>query len=121
MFLTQGTGDEVVLAGSNALLQEQWCAKRPMTSLWLGGVSHQDTSTAAGPAAVNWARERFAGVPPVNTCALGVPAPWSRCRIRCRVLSPRAFGLLSRTIGANGRYDRRWFRARALRGSGSGP
>jgi hypothetical protein len=65
----------VVLAGSNALLQEQWCRSRPITSLWLGGVSHQDTSTAAGPAAVDWARERFAGVPAVNTCDFGFPAP----------------------------------------------
>ncbi|MDQ1249371.1 MAG: hypothetical protein QG597_3746 [Actinomycetota bacterium] len=75
MLLAQGTADEVVLAGSNALLQDQWCRSRPMTSLWLGGVSHQDTSTAAGPAAVNWAAQRFAGAPAVDTCAFGVPAP----------------------------------------------
>ena len=75
LLLAQGTADEVVLAGSNATLQNAWCQLRPMTSLWLGGVSHQDTSTAAGPAAVTWAEQRFAGVPPVNTCDFGVPAP----------------------------------------------
>jgi alpha-beta hydrolase superfamily lysophospholipase len=75
MLLLQGTADVVVLAGSNATLQEQWCRVRPMTSLWLGGVSHQDTVNAGGPAAINWARERFAGTEPMNTCSFGVPAP----------------------------------------------
>ncbi len=75
MLLLQGTADEVVLPGSNATLQENWCAARPMTSLWLGGVSHQDTVDAGGPAAINWARERFAGAGARNTCEFGVPAP----------------------------------------------
>ncbi len=76
MFMAQGTADEVVLAGSNALLQEQWCAAgRPMTTLWLGGVSHQDSSLAGGPAAIEWAADRFAGLPAIDTCAAGVPAP----------------------------------------------
>lgn len=76
MLLVQGTGDEVVLAGSNATLQDQWCAAgRPMSSLWLGGVSHQDTQSAGGPAAIEWAARRFDGLPPVDTCSFGVPAP----------------------------------------------
>ncbi|MCB0914343.1 MAG: hypothetical protein KDC23_01390 [Actinobacteria bacterium] len=75
MLLLQGTADQVVLAGSNATLQNQWCEVRPMTSLWLGGVEHQDTVNAGGPAAINWARQRFAGAEPFNTCEFGVPAP----------------------------------------------
>ncbi len=75
MLLIQGTADKVVLAGSNATLQEQWCRVRPMASLWLGGVSHQDSVNAGGPVAMNWASERFAGSEPMNTCRFGVPAP----------------------------------------------
>lgn len=76
MFLQQGEADIVVTAGSNALLQNQWCAKGVnIASLWLPGVNHQDTSVAAGAAMVEWAAARFAGTPAVSTCAFGVPAP----------------------------------------------
>ncbi len=76
MLLLQGTADDVVLSGSNATLQEQWCAAgRPMTSLWLGGVSHQNTQLAGGPAAIEWAARRFDGQAPTDTCSFGVPAP----------------------------------------------
>lgn len=76
MFLAQGEADTVVLAGSNAVLQNRWCAQGvTIASLWLPKVSHQDTSIVAGSAVVNWALARFAGEPAPNTCALGVPAP----------------------------------------------
>lgn len=76
MLLVQGTGDQVVLAGSNALLQEQWCAAgRNMTALWLGGVSHQDAAAAGGPAVADWLVGRRDGAPAPNSCALGVPVP----------------------------------------------
>lgn len=76
MFLAQGEADTIVLAGSNAVLQNRWCAQGvTMASLWLPKVSHQDTSIVAGSAVVNWALARFAGEPAPNTCALGVPAP----------------------------------------------
>lgn len=78
MFLAQGMADKVVLAGSNALLQNTWCPKGvTMTSLWLPTISHQDTSVVAGPAVVDWAADRFAGTPATSNCSLGVPAPVS--------------------------------------------
>jgi len=76
MLLEQGMTDQVVLAGSNALLQNQWCAAgTPMTSLWLAKTGHVDTSIVGGPAFVDWAAEVFSGITPRSTCALGVPAP----------------------------------------------
>jgi hypothetical protein len=76
MLLEQGMTDQVVLAGSNALLQNQWCAAgTPMTSLWLAKTGHIDTSIVGGPAFVDWAADVFAGNTPRSTCALGVPAP----------------------------------------------
>jgi hypothetical protein len=76
MFLAQGEADTVVLAGSNAVLHNRWCAQGvTITSLWLPQVSHQDTSIVAGSAVVEWALARFAGKPAPNTCGLGVPAP----------------------------------------------
>jgi len=76
MLLEQGMADTVVLAGSNALLQQRWCAAGTgMQSLWLAKTSHQDTSVVGGPALVDWALRRFAGAPMTSTCDLGVPAP----------------------------------------------
>ena len=76
MFLAQGMADTVVLAGSTALLQNQWCAAGvTIASLWLSGVNHQNTSIVAGPAFVDWATDRFAGLPAPTTCSQGVPAP----------------------------------------------
>ena len=76
MFLQQGEADTVVTAGSNALLQNQWCAKGVnIASLWLPGVNHQNTSVAGGVAMVEWSAARFAGQPAVSTCAFGVPSP----------------------------------------------
>ena len=76
MYLAQGMADNVVLPGSNALLQDQWCAAGvTIASSWLSGVSHSDTSVVAGPTFIDWAVGRFAGQPAPSTCALGVPAP----------------------------------------------
>lgn len=76
MLLEQGMSDKVVLPGSNALLQEKWCAAGVnMESLWLPTVSHQDTSVVGGVAFVDWATERFAGSPAPSTCSFGLPAP----------------------------------------------
>jgi len=74
VFIAQGTADEVVLPWPNALLQQQWCAAGvELTTLWLGGVSHMQAATAAGPSAVVWIADRFAGRPGSRTCA--VPPP----------------------------------------------
>jgi len=74
VFIGQGTADEVVLAWPNAALQEQWCAAGvDLTMLWLGGVGHMSAANAAGPSAVAWLADRFAGRPAVRTC--DVPPP----------------------------------------------
>lgn len=74
MLLVQGTADEVVLAPTNALLQTSWCALGVnMTTLWLGEVNHMKAAINGGPTVVQWAADRFAGVPQTPTCAFPPP------------------------------------------------
>jgi len=74
VFLAQGTADEVVLAWPNAKLQESWCdAGSTISSLWMGGIGHLAAATTAGPSAVTWIADRFAGRPAQRTC--DVPPP----------------------------------------------
>lgn len=74
VFVAQGTGDEVVLPWPNAILQRDWCqAGVDLSMLWLGGVDHMKAAITAGPSAVAWIADRFAGRPAPRTCA--VPAP----------------------------------------------
>ena len=76
VFLAQGTADAVVLPGPNALLQQQWCAAgSTLTALWMGGVNHDDAAVDAGPSAVAWIADRFAGRPAVRTCDVPPPVP----------------------------------------------
>ena len=73
-FIAQGTADQVVLPWPNAMVQEQWCdAGSSLSVLWMGGVSHQAAATTAGPSAVAWIADRFAGRPAPRTC--DVPPP----------------------------------------------
>jgi len=74
VFIAQGTADEVVLAWPNALLQEEWCdAGSTITVDWLGGVNHMKAAIVAGPEAMLWIADRFAGRPAPRTC--DVPPP----------------------------------------------
>ncbi|MDO8308417.1 MAG: lipase family protein [Actinomycetota bacterium] len=74
VFLAQGTADEVVLAWPNAILEKEWCAAgSSLTTLWLGDIGHLAAAKTAGPAAVQWIAERFAGRPAADTC--GAPTP----------------------------------------------
>ena len=74
VFIAQGTTDEVVLPWPNAILQNAWCAAGSSISvLWLGGVGHMAAATTAGPSAVAWIADRFAGRPAQRTC--DVPPP----------------------------------------------
>jgi pimeloyl-ACP methyl ester carboxylesterase len=78
VFVAQGTADEVVLPGPNALLQEQWCAAGArLTMLWMGGIDHMKAAVTAGPAVVPWLADRFAGRPAGRTCATPPPVPAS--------------------------------------------
>ncbi|MDQ1248097.1 MAG: hypothetical protein QG597_2469 [Actinomycetota bacterium] len=74
VLLVQGTSDQVVLAPTNALLQTSWCAVGVnMTALWLGEVDHMKVAINGGPTVVQWAADRFAGVPQTPTCAFPPP------------------------------------------------
>jgi hypothetical protein len=69
VFIAQGTADTVVLPWPNAMVQEAWCASGSTLSvLWMGGISHQAAATTAGPSAVAWLADRFAGRPASRTC-----------------------------------------------------
>ena len=74
VFLAQGTADEIVLAWPNAKLQEEWCAAgSTISALWMGEVTHLPAANTAGPAAVSWIADRFAGRPATRTCELPPP------------------------------------------------
>ena len=74
VFMAQGTADEVVLPGPNALLQDQWCAAgSTITVLWMGGIGHMAAATTAGPDVVPWIADRFAGRPAGRTCTTPPP------------------------------------------------
>jgi alpha-beta hydrolase superfamily lysophospholipase len=74
VFIAQGTADTVVLPWPNAIVQEQWCAAGSAISvLWMGGINHFPAATTAGPMAVEWIADRFAGRRAPRTCQ--VPPP----------------------------------------------
>ncbi|MDP4013971.1 MAG: lipase family protein [Candidatus Nanopelagicales bacterium] len=69
LFVGQGTADKVVMADTNALLQQQWCeAGSDLTMEWLGGVNHQNAAKASGPAVVDWFIDVFDGNTPKRNC-----------------------------------------------------
>jgi predicted esterase len=69
LMLVQGTADQIVLAGPNADLQEDWCAAgSTVNALWLGGVDHTKVASMAGPLVTGWIADRFAGRIAPNTC-----------------------------------------------------
>lgn len=75
VFMAQGTSDQVVLAAPNASLERAWCASgSSLTTLWLGDVGHMQAAIAAGPAAIAWLADRFAGTPASSTCGAPIPA-----------------------------------------------
>lgn len=74
VFIAQGTADEIVLAWPNAKLQESWCAAgSTISTLWMGEVTHLPAANVAGPSAVRWIADRFAGLPASKTCDLPPP------------------------------------------------
>lgn len=69
LFMSEGTADTIVLSGSNALMQEQWCkAGSDMTVEWLGGVGHLQVAIASGPSFMEWAVGQFDGKPAPRNC-----------------------------------------------------
>lgn len=78
IMLAQGTADDVVLPGPNALLQNLWCAAgSAITTLWMGGISHTAAANVAGPAVVPWINDRFHDIPAGRTCLTAAPVPAS--------------------------------------------
>ncbi len=74
VFIAQGTADEVVLAWPNAVLLENWCAAgSDVSMLWMGEISHQAAAITAGPEAVSWIADRFAGNAAPRTCDSPIP------------------------------------------------
>jgi len=76
VFMSEGTDDQIVLSGSNALMQEKWCAAgSDLTVEWLGGVGHMQVAIASGPAFMEWAVDRFAGKPTTPNCSYPPASP----------------------------------------------
>ena len=74
VFLAQGMADTVVLPWPNAIIESTWCsAGSTVDALWMGGIGHMAAATTAGPSAVDWIADRFAGRPAPRTC--DVPPP----------------------------------------------
>ena len=74
VFIAQGTTDEVVLPWPQAMIEDAWCkAGSAIDVLWMGGIGHMAAATTAGPSAVEWIADRFAGRPALRTC--DVPPP----------------------------------------------
>ncbi len=83
VIITQAMGDGVVLANTNALTQQKWCAAGSNVQFnWLGQLAtgslgpaetHQDTLLAAWPMEVDWFQARFAGKPASPNCGFTPP------------------------------------------------
>lgn len=76
LFMAEGTNDTVVLSGSNALMQNQWCAAgSDMSVQWQGQIGHLQVATTAGPAFDEWATAVFDGKKPPKNCAYPPASP----------------------------------------------
>lgn len=78
LLIAQSTTDQVVLPQTTASVVERWCAGGTgIGTLWLNGVTHEETAAVAGPAVVQWIGQRLAGSGPApDDCA--APPPVSR-------------------------------------------
>lgn len=76
VMLVQGTADTVVLAWTNAKLQDNWCkAGSVIEADWLPGVNHMKSAVIGGPAVVDWIAARFSGDPAPSSCGTPPPVP----------------------------------------------
>ena len=74
LLLIQGTADKIVLPQPNSYLQKTRCeAGTKISALWLGGVGHIAAAANAGPTAVSWMKEIFAGTTPTSSCGGPIP------------------------------------------------
>lgn len=88
VLMTQAMGDGVVVANTNALTQEMWCAAGSNLQVnWLGQIAtgslaplqtHENTLFAAWPMETDWIQARFDGKPAKPNCGFTPPiAPYS--------------------------------------------
>ncbi len=83
VMITQAMGDGVVLANTNALTQQKWCAAGSNVHFnWLGQLAtgslaplatHQNTLLSAWPLETDWIQARFAGEPTTSNCGFTPP------------------------------------------------
>ncbi len=87
--MSEGTTDTIVLSGSNALMQEEWCAAGSnMTVEWLGGVGHLQVAVASGPTFMEWAVGRFGGQKAPRNCTFPpASAPYPQVTVPPEVLA----------------------------------
>lgn len=74
LLIAQSLSDQVVLPDTTARFVQRACAAGSnVATLWLDGVTHQQTAIAAGPSVVDWLGDRFAGQPNGSSCAQPLP------------------------------------------------
>lgn len=72
VLVVQGTGDNVVIPNTTALLNQRWCqAGSDLSLVWLGGQDHTSAGQHGGTIAGQWIHDVFDGKKPGSTC--GVP------------------------------------------------
>lgn len=104
LFMSEGTDDTIVLSGSNALMQEQWCAAgSDMAVQWLGGVGHLQVAIASGPTFMEWAVAQFEGKKVPRNCTFPpASAPYPQVTVPAEVLAaPATQGTSNTTESAN--------------------
>ena len=85
--ISQAIGDGVVLANTNSLTQQKWCAAGSNVQFnWLGQLAtgplasaetHENTLYAAWPMETDWIQARFANEPATSNCGFTPPvAPY---------------------------------------------
>lgn len=74
LLVIQSTTDQVVLPETTSLYIDRSChAGSTLETLWVSGITHQDTVNKTGPSIVDWIGERFEGKPFLSSC--GQPLP----------------------------------------------
>lgn len=104
LFMSEGTKDTIVLSGSNALMQEQWCkAGSNMVAQWLGGVTHLQVAIASGPTFMEWAVAQFEGKTIPRNCTYPpASTPLPPVQVPAEVLAaPATQGTSNTTEAAN--------------------
>lgn len=80
VFIVQSLTDNVVLPNTTALLAAEACTdgSPAVTVSWLDMVTHEDTAVMGGMLAIDWIQDRFAHLPPSDTCSQTLPLPAAR-------------------------------------------